>query len=126
MMDKIKVLNMTDGKQLFQSSHDGNVNCVDISDNSIISCSADKTTRIWSLEDGSELNRLQHPESCNNFDLNLEEMLLAVAHDSGITLWDFAKKLKIKEIIIQLLPGNCRPDNCQFYRASVVTRCTFA
>ena len=79
-------------------AHDGNVHCVKVVNSFIISCSADKTTRIWNLEDGKLLKKLHHSKSCSNFDLNLKTMLLAVAHRSGVTLWDFLTKTKIKDI----------------------------
>ena len=70
---------------------------VEIVGSQIISC-GDKTIRIWSIEDGKKLDVLRHQETCHNFDLNREKQLLAVAHESGITVWDFSTKTKIKDI----------------------------
>ena len=54
--------------------------------------------RIWDLTDGKLLHKLKLPDWCNNFDLNSDRTLLAVAHEKGVSIWNFLSLSKIKEI----------------------------
>ena len=56
----------------------------------LVSC-GDKTIRIWKLKNGNLLHKLQLPDWCRNFDLNFKNTLLAVAHDFGVSIWDFSR-----------------------------------
>ena len=95
--NKIRVWNMTSDRQLFEASHESTVWCVKIINKMIIS-SGDKTVRIWNLEDGKLLHKLKLPSWCNNFDLNSEKTILAVAHHEGVSIWDFENRIQISEI----------------------------
>ena len=75
--------------------------CVKIVDKSLVSC-GDKTVRIWSLKDGTLLHELKLPGRCNNFDLNSERTLLAVAHNKGVSIWDFRNLVQIREIELDI------------------------
>ena len=94
---KIQVWNMTSDSQLFQVSHEDEVLCVKVVGKKIVSC-GDTTVRIWNLEDGKLLHKLQLPDLCHNFDLNPEKTLLAVAHYIGVSIWDFQNLAQISEI----------------------------
>ena len=95
--NKVQVWNMTSGSQLYEVAHDGNVYCVKVVDKSLVSC-GDKTVRIWNLKDSTLLHKLSLPSWCFNFDLNSEKSLLAVAHDQGVSIWDFTNVIQISEI----------------------------
>ena len=71
--------------------------CVKIVDKLVLSC-GDKSIQSWNLEDGKLLHKLQLPDWCYNFDLNSEKSLLAVAHESGVSIWNFSNKVQIMEI----------------------------
>ena len=60
--------------------------------------SGDTTIRIWNLENGALLRKIQLPAGCYNFDLNSETTLLAVAHGKGVSIYDFPKLKKIMEV----------------------------
>ena len=98
--NKIQVWNMASSSKLFEVSHDGDVWCVKIVGKMIVSC-GDKTVRIWSLEDGTLLHKLQLPSWCDNFDLNSEKTLLAVAHTEGVSIWDFSNIIQIMEVELE-------------------------
>ena len=100
--NKIQVWNMASSSKLFEVSHDGDVWCVKIVGKMIVSC-GDKTVRIWSLEDGTLLHKLQLPSWCWSFDLNSEKTLLAVALDRGVSIWDFANRIEISEIKLDMV-----------------------
>ena len=51
--------------------------------------------RIWDLTDGK---LLKLPDWCNNFDLDSERTLLAVAHEKGVSIWNFSSLSKITEV----------------------------
>ena len=72
------------------------VYCVKVVDKMVISC-GDKAVRIWNVEDGKLSHKLQLLSWCNNFDLNREKTLLAVAHTEGVSIWDFLNKIQISE-----------------------------
>ena len=61
-----------------------------------------KTVRIWNLKDGSLLHELKLPGQCNNFDLNSERTLLAVAHNKGVSIWNFRNLIQISEIELNI------------------------
>ena len=94
---RIQVWNMTSSSQLFEVLHEDIVWCVNIVGEMIVSCGG-KTVRIWNLEDGKLLHKLQLFSWCKNFDLNSEKSLLAVAHDQGVSIWDFTNVIQISEI----------------------------
>ena len=68
----------------------------------IVSC-ADKTVRIWSLEQGQLLYKLQLADMCTSFDLNSDNTLMAVAHHKGISIWDFSSMIEIIEIDLDMV-----------------------
>ena len=84
-------------EKLWQFQHEGKVYCVQLHENFVITCSADKTTRIWNLDNGQEVHKLSHPGRSWNFDLSPNQTLLAVASDTAVVLWDFKNATKIKE-----------------------------
>ena len=88
---------MTTSVKLFEGVHDDEVWCVKIVDKVVISCGY-KAIRIWELNNGKQLHKLDLPSFCNNFDLNTDETLLAVAHEKGVSIWNFLSLSKIKEI----------------------------
>ena len=94
---KVQVWSLETNRKLFEVAHESNVHCVKVVDKMVISC-GDKAVRIWSLEDGKLLHKLHLPDRCRNFDLNSEKSLLAVAHDQGVSLWDFSNVVQVMEI----------------------------
>ena len=76
--------------KLYQVDHTDSVHCVKIVDELLVSC-GDTTIRIWKLKNGNYLHELQLPDWCRNFDLNWKNTLLAVAHDLGVSIWDFSR-----------------------------------
>ena len=87
---------MTSGSQLFEVTHESYVYCVKVVGEMVISC-GDKSVRIWNLQDGKLLHKLQLSGWCLNFDMNNEKTLLAVAHTAGVSIWDFFDKIRISE-----------------------------
>ena len=88
---------MTTEIKLFEMAHEGKVSCLKIVDKWIVSC-GDNTFRFWNLTNGEEVNKLQLLDECRNFDLDSKRTRLAVAHKSGVDIWDFAKRTKLAEI----------------------------
>ena len=84
-------------QKLWQFDHEDNVYCVQLHDTYLITCSADKSARIWDIETGKLIHKLAHSASCGNCDLSPNRTLLAVASDTAVVLWDFKKATKIKE-----------------------------
>ena len=68
-----------------------------IVDKSLVSC-GDKTIRIWNLTDGTLLHELRLPGLCNNFDLNNERTLLAIAHSKGVSTLDFQNLIQVMDL----------------------------
>lgn len=91
---------MTTSVKLFEGVHDDEVWCVKIVDKVVISCGY-KAIRIWELNNGKQLHKLDLPSFCNNFDLNTDETLLAVAHEKGVSIWNFSSFSQIMEIELE-------------------------
>ena len=83
--------------QLFKRSHLDKVICVLLTDQFAISSSIDKTVRIWSLRNGQEVARLEHDNSCFNFDVSPSGKILAVGGNYFVTLWRLDTFEKIKQ-----------------------------
>ena len=95
--ESVQVWNMRQRQILWQFQHQGDVNCVKLHENWLISCSEDNSTRIWDLEYGKQIHRLEQSSPCNNFDISPDESLIAVATDYELVLLDFSKLTTIKK-----------------------------
>ena len=60
--------------------------------------SLSRTVRIWDLENGKELHKLEHSGECMTFDFNANKTLLAVGHETGISIWNWTTRTKAQEI----------------------------
>ena len=97
-LDKtVQVWNMRIKQKLWQFHHDDVVRCVQLHDKYLITCCKDKLTRIWDIETGKVIHKLDHPGKCYNCDLSPNKTLLAVASHTAVVLWDFKNATKIKE-----------------------------
>ena len=94
---KIQVWSLATNRKLYEAAHDSSVWCVKIVNKMLVSC-GDKTVRLWSLDDGKLLHKLQLPSWCYNFDLNTGKTILAVAHYEGVSIWDFHNLIQTMEI----------------------------
>ena len=63
----------------------------------LVSC-GHTTVRFWNVTDGKQLHQLEITDYCAMFDLNPGRTLLAVAHNSGVSIWDFSSRTKLTEI----------------------------
>ena len=106
----VQVWSMETNSKVWQFQHDQKVNCVQLQNKQVISCSDDGSTRIWNLDTGIEIHRLAHESECNNFDLNSDQTLLAVASNGAVVLWDFKTATKIKEFKL----GETSPNDLRF------------
>ena len=93
----VQVWNMETHSKVWQFQHDRTVNCVQLQNKQLISCSDDEATRIWDLDTGKEVRKLSHDGPCNNFDISPSKTILAVACGSGVVLWNFRLGTKMKE-----------------------------
>lgn len=100
---KIQAWNLSTSSQLFEvqlEQYDGReygrVLCLKVVDRKFILCWYN-TVRILDLKDGKFLHQIRLPDWCRNFDLNSQKTLLAVAHDEGVSIWNFSNLVKISE-----------------------------
>ena len=93
---------MKTNSKLFEFPHDDLINLVKIVGKLIVTC-ADKTVRIWSLENGELLDKLQLADACTSFDLNSDQTLMVVAHHKGVSIWNFSSMIKITEIALDIV-----------------------
>ena len=93
----VQVWSLATHSKLFEVAHANKVYCVKIVGKTIVSC-GQTTVRIWNLEDGKLLHKLQLPGWCWDFDISSEKTLLAVALYEGVSLWDFRNRIQIMEI----------------------------
>ena len=90
---------MTTHTKVLEVAHTGKVWCVEIVDKWLVSCGpGEKAIRFWSLQNGEEVTKLKLSGECRNFELNSKRTRMAVAHNSGVEIWDFASRKRLKEI----------------------------
>ena len=83
--------------KLTEVAHTEMVYCVKIVDKLLVTC-GDTTVRIWNITDGKQLHKLQLLGWCSTFDLNSDRTLLAVAHQHGVSIYNFSSLSKLTEI----------------------------
>ena len=70
--------------------------------NKIISCSRDKTVRIWKIESGKIKKEFKHDERCKSFDIDKEAATLAVAYgqysSNGVSVWSMRDQKQLAQI----------------------------
>ena len=93
----VQVWNMQRQEKLWGSDLGDEANCIILRGDQVITCCRDKSVRVFALESGEELYRLEHPGPCLNADLSPNKSLMAVACDSAVVLWDIRKAVKIEQ-----------------------------
>ena len=99
----IQIWNMASGVRIAEFKHEDLVRCVEFHENWLISCSWDMSVRIWDVDNQKFVHQLDHSSWCRNFDISPNKLMLAVATDSGVVIWDLKKVTKIKEFEL----GDC-------------------
>ena len=93
----VQVWNLETHSKVTQFNHDQTVNCVQLQNKQLISCSNDGATIICDLDKLEEVHKLSHNGACNNFDVSPNKTILAVACRRAVVLWDLKNGTKIKE-----------------------------
>ena len=102
---------------VIQTGHSGWVNSVVISPDgkTIVSGSDDKTVRLWDIETGKEIRRLQgHTDDVNSVAISADgQTIVSGSSDGEIKIWDFKKSNLIASLIafndgewVTYTPGN--------------------
>ena len=94
---KVKVWNMKQNVQLMEVEHTNWVYCVKLVEKLLVSC-GDTTIQIWNVTSSEQLHMLQLSGHCNNFDMNSERTLVAVAQGNGVSIWNFSTLNKIMQL----------------------------
>ena len=84
-------------QKLRHFQHEDVVICVQLHENWLITCSVDKSTRIWDLGDGKQIKKFEQSDKCGNLDISPSKLLLAIASGHELVLVDISKTTKIKE-----------------------------
>ena len=79
--------NTTTKSKIFDYRHIAPVISVLLTDQYLISSSFDKSVKIWSLKDRSEVAKLVHDNRCTNFDISPSGKMLAVGGEGFVTFW---------------------------------------
>ena len=95
--ESAQVWNMRTQQKLWHFRHDDEVNCVQLHENWLITCSDDKSTRIWDLGNGKLLHRLEQSNLCNNLDISPNKSLMAIATRDELVLLDLLKTKTIQK-----------------------------
>ena len=95
--ETVQAWNMERHEKVWQSDHGDKIYSVILRDEQVITCCFDKAVRVFSLQSGKKLHRLEHPGPCYNADLSPNKILLAVACDSAVVLWDIRNTVKIEQ-----------------------------
>jgi len=97
----IKIWNINGSSKDVLTGHTNKVSSAKFTiDNDIISCSQDRTVKLWSLNTGSCVNSIFTHSSCNDLDLlNNSGTMVVTAHlDNSLKIWDMHNKKLIQEV----------------------------
>ena len=71
------------------SGHDSNLrNCEFYGDNYIVSCSDDKTVRLWDLKSCKEIRRLEFPSAVSDLEVSTRNRTLTLTYGSTVAFWN--------------------------------------
>ena len=72
------------------SGHSGGVRHVTFFDNDtlLITCSDDKTLRIWDRKSGQEINKIDFPAVPRSMELSKDNKIITTTHANIVTFWD--------------------------------------
>ena len=92
------VWDMKTKKELYRLKHYAAVFCVSFHNDLIISACTGKFTRIWKKSTGKHVHPLVHKGQNSNFDVSPNGALIAVAHNSGVSIWSLENFERIGEV----------------------------
>ena len=104
----VQVWNMASGVKVAEFRHDLWVYCVEFHENWLISCSEDRSVRIWDVDNQKLVHQLNLRSDCQNFDISPTKLMLAVATFNGLEIWDLKKTTKIIEFELELCCADVR------------------
>lgn len=74
------------------SGHESNLrHCLFYGDNHIVSCSDDKTLRIWDVNSGQEVRRLDFPSIVSDIEILQDARILTMTYGSHVAFWNLDK-----------------------------------
>ena len=100
----IQVYSLAMRKTVKTLNHSKSVYCVSFGPIStwlaskLISCSGDKTLRIWNVENGKTKDEFKHDNWCWSFDIDQNGDTLAVACDKVVSIWSIRDHRKMADI----------------------------
>jgi WD40 repeat protein/DNA-binding SARP family transcriptional activator len=100
---RVAELNLNTGKTRFQSEgHTGRVLSVSYAPGArwAVSGSADGTVRVWHVQSGAELRRIEDPDFGLGLDLNRDGGTgLVVGQEGGVWLWDYTSARMLRPLL---------------------------
>ncbi|XP_034242886.1 serine-threonine kinase receptor-associated protein [Thrips palmi] len=85
-------------------------------DSQLISCSDDKTIRVWDRTSGQEVQKVELSASPSSLEVSKDGTILTVTHGNIVSFWDAEKLEKLKEITVptQVNSASLHPDKSIF------------
>lgn len=111
-------LNKPEADSAVFSGHTGGLKYVTFfrGDSQLISCSDDKTIRVWDRTSGQEVQKVELSASPSSLEVSKDGTILTVAHGNVVSFWDAEKLEKLKEITVptQVNSASLHPDKSIF------------
>jgi len=110
-------LERPDAEPLKLSGHESNLrHCLFYGDKCIVSCSDDKTLRIWDVTSGQEVRRIDFPSVVSDIEVGNESRTLTMTYGSHVAFWNLDNLTAIKEFEVptQVHSASLKPDQSIF------------
>jgi len=82
----------------------------------IVSCSDDKTLRLWDTTSAQEIRRLDFPSIVNDIEVNTVNRTLSICYGTMVAFWNLDNLTQIKEIVMptQIHSASLKPDKSMY------------
>jgi len=114
---RIYDLERPDADPLKLNGHESNLrHCKFYTDKFVISCSDDKTVRVWDMRTCQEIHRLDFSNIVNDLEINPQKKSMTVTYGSSVAFWNLDNLTQMKEFEVptQVHSASMKPDGSMF------------
>jgi serine-threonine kinase receptor-associated protein len=110
-------LQRPDAEPAKMMGHESNLrHCEFYTENIIVSCSDDKTIRLWDVTSAQEIRKLEFPNIVSDIEVSTQNRLLTITHGNTVAFWNLDNLSLIKEFEVptQIHSASLKPDKSIF------------